>query len=191
MPGLSDLIAPVAPTALPAFSTPPSLTNPVNFAERADTHVAEVVAQVPLLNAENAKVNQNANAAYVAAQVAVPAAETALAARDQAQGYALIAINAPGTSATSTTPLTIEGEGAEPGFFIQTGKDFAPGSYVTLACADNVMHGLLLSYSKVTGEAQMLVLGSRGAGTYSAWTLALSGPPDNTPRKRLYYFAGA
>lgn len=58
MPGLSDLIAPVAPTALPAFSTPPSLTNPVNFAERADTHVAEVVAQVPLLNAENAKVSK-------------------------------------------------------------------------------------------------------------------------------------
>ncbi|MDZ7862461.1 hypothetical protein [Acidovorax sp.] len=191
MPGLSDLIAPVAPTALPAFSTPPSLTNPVNFAERADAHVAEVVAQVPLQNAANANVHHNAQAAYLAAQVAVPAAEVTLAARDQALAHALTAINAPGTSATSTTLLTIEGEGSEPGFEIETGKDFVAGSYVTLAHADNVMHGVLLAYDKPSGAAQMLVLSSRGAGTYSSWTLALSGPPDNTPRKRLFYFAGA
>ena len=179
-------------TLLPTMPTPPnSLTRPGTFNSDSDATFAKLPDVITAFNVNVPLLNEVVSAADETKAAVQQSALDASAARSAAEAFALTAVNAPGTSATSTTPLTIEGEGAEPGFFIQPGKDFAPGSYVTLASSDNVMHGLLLSYSKVTGEAQMLVLSSRGAGSYSAWTLALSGPPNNTPRKRLFYFAGA
>lgn len=58
------------PTAIPALSPAPTFADPANFEERADTHVAEVVAMVPLLNAENQKVFANAQTAYEGGQLA-------------------------------------------------------------------------------------------------------------------------
>ncbi len=190
MPGLSDLIAPVAPTALPAFSTPPSLTNPVNFAERADVHVAEVVAQVPLQNAANANVHHNSQASYIAAQVAVPAAVTATSAREDAQAAAITALNAPGTLATSTTELTIEV--GEPNLVIQPGKSLRSGMYVTCSApGGQLMYGRIQHYDDATGDLELFVSLVDGAGTFSQWTVALSGPPPRISHAKNLYFAGA
>ncbi|KRC20160.1 hypothetical protein [Acidovorax sp. Root219] len=190
MPGLSDLIAPVEPTALPALSTPPSLTNPVNFAERADVHVAEVVAQVPLQNAANANVHHNAQASYLAAQVAVPAAVTAVAAREDAQAAAITAINAPGTLATSTTSMTVAQ--GEPAFLIEADKNLRAGMFVTISApGGQVMYGRIQFYDNATGDIEVFVSHTEGAGTYSQWTVAVSGPPARFPRNKLFYYAGA
>lgn len=190
MPGLSDLIAPVEPTALPTLSPPPSLTNPVNFAERADVHVAEVVAQVPLQNAANANVHHNAQAGYVAAQVAVPAAVAAVAAREGAEAAAITATTAPGTLATSTTPLTIEV--GEPNLVIQTGKSLRPGMYVTCSApGGELMYGRIQSYDHATGDLELFVLQVEGAGTFAQWTVAISGPPPRISRAKNLYYAGA
>lgn len=179
-------------TLLPTMPTPPnSVTRPGSFNADSDATFAKLPEVVTAFNSNVPLLNETITTANDTKAAVQQSALDAAAARSAAEAFALTAVNAPGTSATSTTPLTVEGEGGEPSFFVQAGKDFAPGSYVTLSHADNVMHGLLLTYNKVTGEAEMLVLNSRGAGTYSAWTLALSGPPDNTPRKRLFYFAGA
>ena len=59
-----------APTAIPPLSPAPTFADPANFEPRADVHVAEVVAMVPLLNAENQKVFANAQAAFEGGQLA-------------------------------------------------------------------------------------------------------------------------
>lgn len=179
-------------TLLPTMPTPPnSVTRPLTFNADSDATFATLPEVVLAWNANVSEFNSGIIFMGESVTAVQQARDAAQAAKDAAQAAALTAINAPGTAATSTTPLTIEGEGGEPSFFVQAGKDFTPGAYVTLAHGDNVMHGLLVAYNRVTGETEMLVLSSRGAGTYSAWTLALSGPPNPTPRKRLYYFAGA
>lgn len=179
-------------TLLPTMPTPPnSVTRPGTFNTDSDATFGKLPEVIEKYNANVPLLNETLTTASETKAAVQQSAQDAAAARSAAQASALTALNAPGTSATSTTLLAIEGEGAEPAFFVQPGKDFPPGCYVTLSHLDNVMHGLLLTYNKVTGEVEMLVLGSRGAGTYSAWTLALSGPPTPIPRKRLFYFAGA
>lgn len=184
MPDLSDLTAPVAPTALPALSTPPTMTDPANFADRADQHVAEVVAQVPLQNAANANVHHNAQSAYVAAQVAVPAAELSVAARDQAQAHALTAINAPGTWATSSSNLALV-TGLATITLDQVGKLFAKGQNVTVARTSNPVvqaPAIITNFVPGTGVMTFALGEPTAAGTYSDWTISIAPPPGSFVR---------
>lgn len=177
MPGLSDLIAPVEPTALPTLSPPPTFTDPANFDDRADTHVAQMVAQVPLLNTENAKVSQNANAAYIAAQVAVPAATLAVEAANTA-------LNAPGVMATSSTNLELTA-GVKDLVLDQIGKTFGKGQTVVLASTANPLlqaAAIVLNNVPGTGALQLSIGQPTGAGTFASWTISVGAPTAPLPR---------
>lgn len=88
------------------------------------------------------------------------------------------AANAPGTSATSTTSLTI-GSGAK-SLTIQTGKLFAVGQTVVIArTSDPIvqMTGAITAHNSGTGALSVAIPtnGFAGSGTYTDWTISLSG----------------
>jgi hypothetical protein len=92
-----------------------------------------------------------------------------------AESFAQTAVSAPGTSATSSTSLTL-GKGSKT-LTIQTGKSIVPGMFVTIAAtADPVkyMAAQVISYDSGTGELITNALDYDGSGTYSAWTVSLA-----------------
>lgn len=139
-------------TALPAA---PSISDPTNFETEADA----------LLGAMPTMVTQM-NAAFVAFTADAEAAAT-------------LAV-AAGFSGTSTTSLVV-GEGTK-SLTVQTARAFVPGVQViianTAAPGTNYMFGSVTSYNSGTGAlvVEVPVDGSRGSGTYTAWTVSLSGP---------------
>jgi len=144
----------------------------------------------PGMNALAAGTFVNAGQARIAASGAAASESVALAAREDAVDAALTALNAPGTLATSTTELTIEV--GEPNLVIQPGKSLRPGMYVTCSApGGQLMYGRILNYDTVTGALELFVLLVEGAGTFSEWAVAVSGPPARIPRNKLYYYGGA
>lgn len=92
-----------------------------------------------------------------------------------AAASAASAINAPGTSATSTTSLTI-GTGSQT-LTIQTGKAFSVGQYVIIANTPspaNYMVGQITAHDSGTGSLTVNVASIGGSGTLSAWTVSLT-----------------
>jgi hypothetical protein len=90
--------------------------------------------------------------------------------------FAQTAINAPGTSATSTTSLTI-GTGSK-SLTVQTAKSFVVGMSVKIAYTNsptNWMHGDITAYDTSTGALTVNVTTINGSGTQTAWTVSLSG----------------
>jgi hypothetical protein len=88
------------------------------------------------------------------------------------------ALNAPGTSATSTTSLTI-GSGAQ-SLTIQTGKLFTVGQTAVIArTSDPVdqMTGVITAHNSGTGALSVIIPtnGFDGSGTFTDWTISLSG----------------
>lgn len=78
---------------------------------------------------------------------------------------------------TSTTSLSIANSASKT-FTTQSGKYFSPGVYVlaveTSAPTTNQMHGVITSY---TGTQLVITTDAiKGSGTYSDWTINLSGP---------------
>lgn len=87
-------------------------------------------------------------------------------------------LNAPGTSATSTTSLTI-GTGSK-AFTIQTGKLFSIGQFMVAAStADptDYMVGQVIAHDSGTGALTLNVTKTEGSGTIASWTLSLTGEP--------------
>lgn len=79
-------------------------------------------------------------------------------------------------SGTSSTSLAV-GAGSK-SLTTQTGKQFAAGSFVTVArTADpnTLMHGVITSYTTGTGALVVNVGSVQGSGTYTDWTVYLSG----------------
>lgn len=110
-----------------------------------------------------------------AANSATAAGSSATAAADSAAS----ALNAPGTSATSVTSLTI-GLGNQ-ALTIQTGKAWAVGQPVMIAYTTDPtqwMHGVITAYNSANGALTVSVDIVNGGGTYAAWTVGLSGPLD-------------
>jgi len=85
-----------------------------------------------------------------------------------------------GFVSTSTTSLAI-GSGAK-SLDIATGLQLAPGMHITAAVtassALNSMFGTVTAYNSGTGDLDFTVEVDdvKGSGTYSAWTVSLSGP---------------
>ncbi|MFN9471041.1 hypothetical protein [Acidovorax sp.] len=132
----------------------------------------------------------NATEAKGSADVASAKAQEVVAARDEAVDAALTALNAPGTIATSTTVLTIEE--SEPNLVIQPGKDLRPGMFVTCSTVSGeVMYGRIQNYNQATGDLELYITHTEGAGTFAQWFVAISGPPAHFPRNKLFYYAGA
>lgn len=178
-------------TVIPTLPTPPnSVTRPGTFNSDSDATFAklpEVVtafnANVPLLN----EVVSTAGETKAAVQASASAADESA---DRSEAAAHSALNAPGSLATSTTELTIAV--GEPNLVVQPGKALRPGMYVTCSApGGQLMYGRILAYDTVTGDLQLFVLLVDGAGTFSQWTVAVSGPPARTLRNKLLYFAGA
>lgn len=92
-----------------------------------------------------------------------------------AQAFSSSAINAPGTSATSTTSNTI-GTGSKT-FAIQTGKQFSVGQSMVAARTSaplNQMVGIVTAFDSAGGSITIQVSSINGSGTYTDWTLSLT-----------------
>jgi hypothetical protein len=123
---------------------------------------------------------ESADAAAASEATAEAARDTAVASASAASASAASALAAPGTSATSTTSLTI-GAGAK-ALTIQTGKAYAVGQFVTVASTvspTNYMLGQITAYDAGTGALTVQVGSVGGAGTFSAWTVAITAPGFN------------
>ena len=144
-------------TALP---TPPTRADATNFNARADAFLSALPAFANEANTLASEVNGYAsNAAASAAS----------------------AVNAPGTSATSTSSIGI-GTGSK-SLTVQTGKAFVVGQWVTItnsANASNWMHGQITGYTSGTGALVVNVTAVGGTGTYAAWTIGLSAPSQSS-----------
>ena len=94
-------------------------------------------------------------------------------------------MNAPGTSGTSATALTINA-GAQ-AFATQAGKAWVVGQPVivsrTSAPGTTRMSGTITAYNTGTGAMTVLVDTVMGAGTFSDWTISLgtARAPDSLP----------
>lgn len=167
----------------------PILPDWPNRNERPETFNAKVNAFLPAMNPWGAAVNAVAGWVQSAWEdIATKAGSVAQAAgdmvtlRNQAQQFALTAVNAPGTMATSTSTMTI-GTGAK-ALRIQAGKSIIPGHNLVVSVdGDGAkrMFGRLDTYDPTTGDVTFTCDQAFGAaGPYSAWRVALS-PPGSIP----------
>ena len=108
--------------------------------------------------------------------VAVVAGEVQTQATQAAIDAANIADAAAALRGTSTTSLAVSA--GTKSITTQSGKQFLPGNYVTISRTSSpttLMHGVVTAYS---GTALTVdVSNIAGIGTYTDWTIALSGAP--------------
>lgn len=186
---------PTRPAAGPNVPTPvPNRNDRINFAARGDATMTALPAAIDGVNTNIAYVadaldyvDEQIDAAEQAVddaadQVDLAAHQVTLAAEQKtlAQGFALAAVNAPGTSSTSSTSASI-GTGSR-NLTTQTGKGWLPGMHIIVAentaPSTRQMYGVLTAYDGGTGVISFDVPfdGALGSGTYSAWTISLTGP---------------
>ncbi len=161
-------------TALP---TPPTRGDPTNFATRADDFLSALPSFATETNLVASEVNTANSSAQTAASTATAAADTATTKAAEASASAASAVNAPGTSATSTTSLLI-GTGSK-SLTIQTAKAFVVGQFVIIASSaspSNYMIGQITSYTSGTGALVVNVSSIGGTGTLASWNIALTAP---------------
>ena len=180
------------PATISPLPTPPSRQDPANFTSRADQFLAALptfATEANNLAAEvNTKATEAANSATDAANSATAAANSATQAANSASAAATSAasaINSPGTSATSTTSLSVS-IGSK-SLTVQTGKAFVVGQPVmiarTSAPSTTWMHGKITSYNSSTGALVVNAELATGSGTFTDWTISLSGP--SIPRRQI------
>ena len=162
------------------------------FTQALNPWAAQVNTVAGEVNTDKLAAAGSASAAADAAtdaaeQVTLAAGEKALAqgyAEDAAEQAALAAssagsaVNAPGTSATSTTPRTI-GNGTLT-LTIQAGKAYAVGQFVVIASTtspENYMTGQITAHNSVTGSLTVNVSHINGSGAFSDWTISVVGAP--------------
>lgn len=161
--------------ALTAPPTAPSTSDPGTFASRADALVAWHATNVTELDALQTDVAAKQSTASTAATTATTQAGIATTQAASATASASSALNAPGTSATSTTS-TLIGTGSK-AITIQTAKAFSVGQTVVLASAANVanqMIGQITAHNSGTGSLTVNVSAVGGSGTYADWVVSLS-----------------
>lgn len=175
--------------AIPALPDAPSRADPANFADKADAWVAALPAWTTAVNVTAGQVQTNANNADLAKNNAVAAVGDAATQAGVAQSYAdaaaisasaaassaASAVNAPGTSASSATSLTI-GTGSK-SLTIETGKQFTIGQTVVIAYTttpSNYMVGQITAFTSGTGAMTVNVSSTGGGGTFAAWSVAIT-----------------
>jgi len=113
-------------------------------------------------------------AASGSATAAATSASNASASASAAAASAVTAVNSPGTSATSTTSLTLA-TGAQ-SLTIQTGKAIVVGMSVVIARTSTPtdrMAGVVTAYDSGTGALSVQVDVANGSGTHTGWTVSL------------------
>lgn len=174
-------MAQTAPTPADALPTPPSTSSPSTFDALADAFLGAFVTMRSQFNALATNVYNNAVDCYNNAIAAASSASTATTqagnastSASAAATSAASALTAPGTSATSTTSLTI-GTGSK-SLTIQTGKAYSVGQFVIIARTSgptNYMSGQITSYNSGTGALDVSVTTTGGGGTYTDWTVSI------------------
>lgn len=147
---------------------PPSRANPSDFANKADLFLGAL----PTFAVEANTLATDVNLKQTQAAASAVAAD---ASADAAALSATSAINAPGTTATSTTSLTI-GTGSKT-FTIQTGKAYSVGQTVVVAntvTPTNQMTGVITDHNSGTGSITVDVQAVSGAGTFASWSVGMS-----------------
>jgi hypothetical protein len=161
----------------------PQLTDTqFDFNSKAFATVGAWPSFISQTNAAAGATYQNAVASKEGATSAAGSASTASSARDQAQAFALTAVNAPGTSGTSASAVAV-GDGLKT-FSSQAGKAWVLGQPVSVALAADPagvrMYGVVVSYDSGTGAlgVQVPLGGSVGSGTHSGWIISLTAARD-------------
>lgn len=96
------------------------------------------------------------------------------------------ALNAPGTSATSTTSLAV-GVGSR-SLTIQAGKQFVVGQFVVIASTvspQNCMIGQITAHAGEVGVLTAAIDVVRGGGIFADWTISLTSATLEPPRVDL------
>lgn len=117
------------------------------------------------------------NSGYGYTTYLYPALSEVVAAIQVGVNAATTAVNAPGTSGTSATSLTI-GLGTKT-FNTQAGKNWVVGQPVVVAMTaapTNWMAGPITAYDSGTGAMTVQTSAVNGSGTAAAWSISLSGP---------------
>ena len=177
------ITAPAPTTPLP---DPPDTADIANFDTRADAFLLALKDDLqPEMNALAAVTYGNAQQAHTDAEAASNSAGAADSSKNAAAASAQTALNAPGTSGTSVTSLTI-GAGAQT-FTTQAGKAWAVGQPAIIARTNapgtTRMSGTVTAYNAVTGAMTVAVDTVLGTGTYTDWTISLgtARAPDSLP----------
>ena len=137
---------------------------------------AEASTAADVINCQAEVINCQAEVGEAVAQVALATIQA-----NNAESSAQTALLAPGTSANSTTPITI-GQGDKT-FIIETGKLFVEGMTLKAYSASSKfwLIGFVHSYNSGTGELILNVSTDFGVGTYSDWTISLSAIIPDVP----------
>lgn len=166
-------------------SFPAALVDIAQGIDEGVERLAETTAG--LIGAANGTLDAKVAAAQDALDDTVAARDVTTGARDAALGYRnqasefadeaeISAGIAAGFSATSVTERTIGG--GEKAFTVGVGKRFGDALFVTAKSASDPdgkwMHGAVVSYAG--GVLTINVGRTNGAGTFSDWIIALSGP---------------
>lgn len=178
--GISTTQAGIATTQAGLAST--SASNALTSENTAITQAGIAITQAGIattqagLSATSAsEALTSANTATTQAGLASTSASEALASELSATASAETAVNAPGTSGTSTTSLAI-GLGSKT-FTTQTAKDWGIGQFVVIAVTTDVesfMFGQISAYDLGTGSMTVLVTATGLLGTYANWTISLA-----------------
>lgn len=155
--------------------------------------VTEANALETAVEADKVAAAASATAAADSAAEANASAGAAAASETAATASATSAINAPGTSATSTTSVSV-GDGPRT-LTIQPGKLFVPGQTLVIASASDPagvqMVGVITAHNSSTGSLTLSIAAGAfsGAGTYADWIVSPTVAPVATPQ--LIAAAGA
>lgn len=169
--------------AFPVLAPAPKRNAPTDdYADVADAWAADIPKAGAAIQAIGDAAEANGRFVQETATAVAGNAVQATNARNQAESFALTAVNAPGTKATSVATLTFA-TGSQV-FTTQIGKAFAPGQTVSIAASNDGtrrMVGPIKSYDPATGVMEVNVESvPAGSGSNSAWTIALS-PPGSIP----------
>lgn len=169
-------------TPLPAAPDPAA---PSTFSTLAAAFVLALTDFDDELNTSIGQMNTDIAQANTDAATATTMAATATTKAAEATASALTAVNAPGTSGTSTTSNAIPTSGlpVTKSFVTQADKDWQVGMTVKVArtsAPKNFMLGTIDDYDDVTGDFDLNVTHAQGTGTYTDWTISLAAPIMST-----------
>lgn len=159
-----------------------SATSASTSAGTATTQAGIATTQAGNASTSATAASGSATTASTQAGIATTQAGNAATSATAAAASATSAANfAAGLIDTSTTSNTI-GTGSK-SFTCSTGKQFAAGQFISIAntpTPTNYMHGQVTSYNSGTGALVVNVTDTGGSGTFTAWSISVSGSQGAT-----------